>query len=142
MRYHQCGFAALADLGNKHLHDLLSARGVKVRSRLVDENERRIVHQCAADGDPLALAPGHLRRVGVSPAGQAQFVDQPVRAVGGNPAVKAAYLGDSEQVLARREVRQQVVALKDEADLPAAKARKLCRLQRGQLLTSDADAPG
>ncbi|MNW02764.1 hypothetical protein D3C71_1986000 [compost metagenome] len=39
--------------------------GIKVGERLVQQESRRAAHDCAADGDTLALPPGKLPRTTV-----------------------------------------------------------------------------
>ena len=44
-------------------HDFFAGFGIEVAGRLVGENDRGIVDQCAGDGDPLALAAGEFVRL-------------------------------------------------------------------------------
>ena len=70
------------------LHHLLAELGVERRGGLVDEHERRLVHQGAPDGHPLALAARHLPRKVVGPVLQTELVEQlvgPVRRLAPRP---------------------------------------------------------
>src|SRR5436190_13916401 len=44
----------------EHLHDFLAGLRVEVAGRLVGEQDGRVVHQGARDGDALALTAGQL----------------------------------------------------------------------------------
>ncbi len=56
---------------DEELHDLTGGDAVEVSGRLVGEQDRRLVHEGAGDGDPLALAAGELVRPVPGPVSQA-----------------------------------------------------------------------
>ena len=53
---------ALAMETPKQFYDFASAFGIKVRSRLISQNELRIVDKRSGNGHPLALPAGELVR--------------------------------------------------------------------------------
>ena len=73
-------------------HDLDAGLRVEVAGGLVGEQDRRIVHQRARDGDALALAAGELVRAGGScgrrarPASSASRARVPARSFADTPA--------------------------------------------------------
>jgi len=103
----------LRDLG-AGLHPQL---GVEVRQRLVEQEDRRLAHDRAADRDPLALAAGELLRLALQVLGDAEDVGRLL-----HPAVHfvARRLADLEaelQVLPHRHVRIERVALEHHRDV-------------------------
>ncbi len=103
--------------------DLLRGVRVEVAGRLVGEQDGRIVHQAAGDGDALLLAARQLRR-GVVPAlRQAHPLEAPARP---RPAFGVGHVGlrrvEQRQldVLEGVGARQQVEVLEHEADLVVA----------------------
>jgi hypothetical protein len=64
--HHQRGFSRLTHL-QQQIEDVLTVGGVEISSRLVGEDERRVVGQRPGDRDPLLLAARQLRRI-VMPA--------------------------------------------------------------------------
>jgi len=72
------GYNGLAEVGKKfekdtginaHLH---AQRGVEVRQRLVEQENRRLGHQRAANGDALTLAAGERFRAAIQQVSQLQ----------------------------------------------------------------------
>ena len=99
----------------EHLEDEAPRRRVERAGRLVAEQDLRLLHDRARDGDPLLLAARHLRRVVVAPLRRAR----PARAPRPDDIGVRREVGDERDVLARREARDEVVELEDEADVLA-----------------------
>src|SRR4051812_41763370 len=98
---------------------------VEVSGRLVGEQDTRSIRDRARDRDALLLAAGKLRGPMLEPLLEAEIAEQ----LGGARArlflPEAADHLRHHDVLDRRELRQQMVKLVDEADLGAADARAL-----------------
>ncbi len=108
----------------QQVHDVPAVGAVEVARRLVGEQDRRVVGQRARQRDALLLAAGELRRIVMRAAGQADLVEQragPRRGVG-----RARDLHRHRDVLERRERRNEVEELEDEADLLAAQLGEAC----------------
>jgi hypothetical protein len=118
----------------------LTALGIEVPRRLVGQQEWRLQDQCAAQRRALALAAGELAREVVEAVGEADFVQQTPR-VGFELGGRAA--GDApgeHDVLERREVRQELVELEDEADGAVAEGGEAGAGEGGHVLAADQDA--
>ena len=101
-------------------HDLEHEAGrhrIELGRRLIGQDPAWIANHCGRKGQALLLAARELGRPVVGPDGQADPLEQIVDLVGAPPAE----LGRQLQVLAGREVVQQVVArlLEDERQLEA-----------------------
>ena len=106
--------------------DLKRGTGIQVAGSLVRQDHRRVVHQGTGDRHTLHLATGHLvtfMHQSVSQAHGDQGVDRlfPTlsRFIGGVVHERELY------ILYRRCLRQQVIALEDEADLTIPESRPL-----------------
>ena len=105
--------------------EALGRRAVEVARGLVGEDEAGAVHERARDGDALLLAAGELRRAVAEPLAEPELFEQRSR-----PRLRLAAErlpadhGRHRDVLQRRELRQQVVELEDEADLLVAELRE------------------
>jgi hypothetical protein len=112
------------ELGQQR-HDGVCHLGVEVSSRLVGPDEARRACEGACDGDALLLAARELRRPAVEPVAEADALQRLLRAPPGFA------LGDPDQkqrqldVLGRREDRDEVEGLEDEAHLGGAVAGSL-----------------
>ncbi len=106
-----------------HLHHLEAGAFIEVAGRFVGENQRWLLRQGAGDGGALLLAAGELGGKLVELALHAdggQVVDAP------SPDLWGLERQDLERgldVFERRERREEVVELEDEADLGGAKLR-------------------
>ena len=102
-------------------HHLQAGVRVEVAGRLVGQDEARPVDQRAGDRHPLLLAARELAGVVVEPLAEA---DPLQRLRGAAPAARAGRSPRVDQrqldVLQRGGARQQVEALEDEAERPAA----------------------
>ena len=101
-------------------HHVLARVGVQVAGRLVGEDQRRVGDDGPGDRHPLLLAARHLARqvthaVGHADLGQGRL--GPLAAgFGSDPGVGQGKLDVGQ----RSRARDQIEALKDEADLPVA----------------------
>ena len=98
---------------------------IEIAGRLVGQQDARRIGDRARDGDALLLAAGKLRRAVRQPILQPEIGQQLGGARRAPPARQAADHLRQHHVLHRREFRQQMVKLIDEADLGAADARAL-----------------
>ena len=124
----------------QEVDDVPPGRAVEVPRRLVRQQQRRIVRQRPRDGDPLLLTAGELRRIVVPPAREADFLQQRAR-----PRRRARHPGDlhrHQDVLERRQRREQVEELEDEPDPLAAQRRERVLPQPGDIGAADQDPPG
>jgi hypothetical protein len=112
--------AARADRVGEQRQDAGGGRGVEIAGRLVGQDQRGIMNQRARDRDPLKLPARQVLRE-VPPAGaEPDHVEQRVGA--GKPARPVAR-GERERerdILAQRQIGQDVERLKHEADAVAA----------------------
>ena len=114
---HDDGLAHVVDGLPHEGEDLAAAAGVEVAGRLVGEDDLGPAGQRPGHGDPLLLAARQLGRAVLQPVAEADGGDDPVEpAPVGLPAGQVEREGD---VLGRRQRRQQVVGLEDEADAVA-----------------------
>ena len=94
--------------------------GIEVAGRLVGEQQRRIVGERPRNGDALLLSAGKLGRAVLHAVAQAEQVEQffraPLRVAHGF----ACELHRQQDVFQRRQRRDQVEELEDEADLLVA----------------------
>ena len=102
----------------QQLQDPAAGGAVEVAGGLVGEQDRRPGGEGAGEGDPLLLAPRELARIVMAALRQPHGGQQLVGASEG--VGEAEQLDRQQHVLARGEVRQQLEALEDEADLLAA----------------------
>jgi hypothetical protein len=102
----------------QRLQHLLRQLGVEGGGRLVEEEDLGLHRERARDGDPLLLSAGELRRPRAGAGGEADPVEQGLRArlrVGARESQHV--VGRESDVLRRRQVGEEVVALEDESDL-------------------------
>ena len=102
-----------------------------VRSRLPvgssAKQQRRLADQRPGDGDALAFAAGEFGRPVVEPLGEADAFEQLPGVFFVDVGGDAVGQERDQHVFQHRALRQQVVLLKHEADLPAAELGE-CRL--------------
>src|SRR5918994_7305412 len=99
------------------LHDLLPLRRVQVSRRLVGEDDRRVGDDGASDAHELLLTAGELRRIEILLPDHVEAIEDV-----GHHALTVGFLHVPVRerkldVLVDRQVIEQVVALKDEADV-------------------------
>src|SRR5438309_9556957 len=137
---HQNGRAARVDL-QQQLNDLPGGRWIEVASRLVRQENPRVVHESARNRDPLLLPTGELVRI---------LVLLPLEAYDAEDLldlgleVAQGALGDAQgkaHVLKDREVGEQLEVLEDHPNLPA-QVRKMAALETAEVLPLDADGAG
>ena len=116
---HQQDGDALAVETPEHPQNLLPRPRIEVARRFIGQNERRVIHQRAGDGNPLLLAAGHLRRLMLLVRGQPylgeQRLGQPLGLAAGGPP--QGIVQGHEHVVQGRCPWQEVEALEDEAQL-------------------------
>ena len=104
----------------EHFEHEPARRSVESAGGLVAQEDLGLLDDRARDGDPLLLAARHLRRIVVAPRGQPDQIQRLVGRHGPGREVR-----DERDVLARREARDEVVELEDEADVRAPVLRQL-----------------
>ena len=116
-----------------NLQHLTDQFGVERGGRLVEQHQDRPHREGTGDGDPLLLPAGKLRR----PLGHVFRQAYPVQMLGRHPACLRQRRAEHSMradghIIERRQMREQVEALKHHADLPAL-ARGLRRAIRHDL---------
>src|SRR5919197_1327489 len=136
---HDRGLAEAVDEVAHEREDLGAGGRVEVAGRLVGEHDRRPRGEGAGDGHALLLPAGHLARTVLAALGQPDLGDQLVV-----PAWLGLAAGDlerQEDVLLRREHRQQVEELEDEADVIAPQRGQPGVVEAGHLGIADPHLP-
>ena len=110
---------------NELLEHALGGGRVEIAGRLVGKEEPRPIGDGAGDGHALLLAAGKLRGAVIAALGNAERVEELARALLGFGSRQAKDELRQHDVLERREFRQEMVELIDEADLRAAHAGAL-----------------
>src|SRR5918994_5544028 len=111
----------------KQSHDLAAGDGIKISSRLVGENQRRLVYQRSSNSHPLLLAAGKLIGRMIKTLIE---TDQPEHFQGSlMPLFAGTAVVHHRQfnILQRAGARKQIKALKDETDTLIANLRPLIR---------------
>ena len=137
--HHDRRLAEAVDERAHELEDLAAGGGVEVAGGLVREHHRRARHERAGHRDALLLAAGHLARAVAEAVGEPDLGDEllvPVRL-----RLAAGDLHRQEDVLLRREHRQEVEELEDEADVVAAQRRQPGVVEAGDLGVADPHLP-
>ena len=101
---------------------LVAAAAVERAGRLVGEDDIGAVHQRAGDRDALLLSAGQLVRPVAGAVGDAEPLQQ---RMGTRPALLARLAGIDRgdlHIAGSRQLRQQMIALKDEAEMLAAQS--------------------
>ena len=115
-----------------HLH---AQHRIEVGQRLVEQEDLRLAHQRAADGDALALAAGQLRRLAVHQLVELQQRGDLVGAPGLHLARGAGDRQREGDVLAHRQMRVERVGLEHHGDAA------LGRMHPGDVGAVDEDRP-
>src|ERR1041385_7908707 len=101
----------------EQIHDLFALRRMKVTRRLVRENQTRISNYCARDADQLLLSAGKLGRIEILLTDDLKSIE---RVADDRLAIFAAHVSVRQrqfQILEHSLIVEQVVTLKDEADV-------------------------
>src|SRR6185503_17664288 len=113
--------------------DVTAGLLIEVSGRLVGEDDLRVVHESAGDGDALALAAGELARAMLGAIGQSDAIERRTGAlsplVAVDPGVEQRELG----VFQDRGAREEVEGLENEAELQVADLRELARGEGGDV---------
>ncbi len=96
---------------------VLPQQGVEVRQRLVEQEERRLAHERPGEGDPLPLTARQGDRPPVEQGRDAQPVRDPADTLPRPVLRDAAQPERDGDVLVRRHVRVERVALEDHGDV-------------------------
>ena len=114
---------------------------VQVRQGLVQQQHVRAERQGAGQRHPLLLAAGELGGLVVEPAGKAHGAEQLRRPRLGDLGALARDTLRQGDVVERRELRQEVVELVDEADGVQAQPRACALRELVRRLAGDRDLP-
>lgn len=136
---HERHIAGAADL-QQQIHDVLSVSRVQVTRRLVGQQDRRIVGQCARQRDALLLATRQLRRVVVPTVLEPDFIEQAPRSTG--RVCLSRDLHRHHHVFERGQRRNQVKELKHESDHRASKPGQIVLAQARDVPVTDRDTAG
>ena len=117
----------------QNLHHLATGAAVERPRRLVGQNDRAAVHQGARDADALLLAARKLIGTVVEALSKAKSREQFSRAHMAGRFRDAGVDRGNFDIGARGELRQQIVALKNETEPIAPQRRQLRRIERGRL---------
>ncbi len=131
------GDAALHVQALENVHDLDARPRVEVAGRLVRQEDRRLVDECARDRDALLLAAGQLVRIVVQSVAEADDLQDLLRAAVsfGRLHLAAAVVKQRQlDVVERRRPRQEIEPLEHEADLLVPRHRELVPRQLGDVL--------
>ena len=124
----------------QQLDDALAGHRVEIAGRLVREQHGRPRHERACNGDTLLLAARQLSRIVLAARREIDL-----REHFGRRAARIRQAGQLQRqhhVLDRRQRRDQVKALKDEADMPRAHGCTAVLVERRQLGAVEPDPPG
>ena len=121
--------------------DVVGGMHVEVSRGLVGKQNARGIGDCTGDCHPLLLAPRQLCRPVIEPLCQPQILEQLDGPGLGFRARETADHLRQQHIFQRRELRQQMVRLVDEADLVAANSGPLMIGQDGGRTALDIDVP-
>ena len=136
---HHDRLARLVDRLAHEREDLDAGAGVERAGRLVGEDDLGPRHERARDGDPLLLAARELARQVLEAVTQADGARRSVE-----PRLVGLLAGERQRqqdVLRRRERRDQVVLLEDEAEPVTPQQRELGLVERRELGVADEGLP-
>src|ERR1051325_2236272 len=112
----------------EQIHNLFALGRMQVARRLVGENQTRVRDYCARDADQLLLSAGKLSRIQILLTDDLKSIE---RVADDRFAILAAHVSIRErqfEIFEHSLIVQQVIALKDEADVLVTKFRALLRL--------------
>ena len=107
------------------LTDLVRTLPIQVAGRFVCQHEGRSIDESAADGNALTFAAGELGRSMRESLGQSNMTQKFLRAGGQVFLNRSMRQGREQDILQHRALREQMMILKDEADVIVAKPRLL-----------------
>jgi hypothetical protein len=116
VRGHDEGDAFGGDDFEEEIEDDGAGLFVERAGGLIGEEDGRAVHESSAEGGALALAAGELLDARVKAVSEAGAFGELVQAGTSGGAIDASGDGGDEAVLFEREIWDEVVELKDEAD--------------------------
>jgi hypothetical protein len=137
---HQDRLLQLARQLLEQVQDLVRAAAVEVSRRLVAEQERRVGHDGAGDGDALLLPARQLPRLVRRAVGDPDDVERGLHPL---LALRPGQRGEQQRqlhVAERRENGDEVVHLEDEPHVAGAPRGELGAAQAADLVTSHGDA--
>ena len=112
----------------EEFHDLIARGRIEISSRLVGQNDFRIVDQCPRDRDSLLLPPRKLERTVIEPLAQSDFLGQRETTFlleGADRWISRAVMQRQLDVLEHRVLGDQVVRLKNETEFLISHVRQL-----------------
>jgi hypothetical protein len=118
-----------------------SGSRIEVARRLISQHDRGVRDDGACDGHALLLPAGQLAGPVVQPLAQPELFQR----LAGPPQLVTLATPDTEghlDVLERRELRQQVVQLEDETDVPVAVGGEPARVAGEDLLATKEQSAG
>src|SRR5204862_43047 len=123
----------------EEIEDARAGVGVEIRGRLVSDHELRIAGHRARDRHALALAAGELIRTLARVIGEADELEPALDALATLAARRPAQQQRILDVLPRREHRNQIEGLEDEAEDVATRGGEPVQRQRGDVGAVDDD---
>ena len=121
----------------EQVHHGLAVPGVEIPRRFVREHELRLMDERAHDGDALLLAAAQPIGKAVGAIAQADTFQQ--RTGQRRRGLPSGELEREQDVLRRRQCRDQVVELEDESDVVAAEERARMLVELGDVHAADPD---
>src|SRR5712664_942335 len=142
MRDHQNRFVVLADQLVDKSHDLIGALAVQVAGGLIAKQEGRVRDDGPRDGDALFLPPGKLPRIVIHAVGEIDDTESGFHVFA---PLRLRELGQQQRkldVLKRREHGNQVVHLKNKADMARSPVREFAPRHVRDFVTVNSNAAG
>jgi hypothetical protein len=118
VRGHQNG-AAGARAFAQHVLDLARGAGIEPGERLVENDEKRVMHQCAGERHFLAHAFGESLAALARMRREPEPIEQLAGALLGKPRLDAPQAGDEFQIFLRRAVSRLAATGSASASIPA-----------------------
>ena len=142
VRGHQESYVFSGDEVEQEIEDHGAVFLVERSGGLIGEEDFGPVHEGAAECGALTLAAGELLDALVEAMGQAGSLSEFHEASLGDATVNAGGNGGDETVLSEGEIGNEIVKLKDEADLVAEQAEKIAMAIDFNSVDEDAAAIG
>ncbi len=125
--------------GFEYRHDLLRVFGIQIAGRLVGQQDGRAIHDGAGDAQSLLFAAGQRDGIGFFALEQPYFVECGAHPLVAFAVIEAADLQRQQHVVERVAVEQQLVILKDDAEV-AAQVRQRAAFEHTDVLMVDQHA--